>query len=106
MLYTHAQIIRIRILTVSVSISVNANITCSSIEGLGLGASNMSKLYVGNVPEGAKDKELQELFEAFGEVEEVAMLRGYGFVVSGAVLCLVSRSCMHPLVCRRRDLSN
>jgi RNA recognition motif-containing protein len=40
----------------------------------------MSKLYVGNVPEGAKDKELQELFEAFGEVEEVAMLRGYGFV--------------------------
>ena len=41
----------------------------------------MSKLYVGNVPEGAKEKELQELFEAFGEVEEVAMLRGYGFVV-------------------------
>ena len=36
---------------------------------------------MGNVPEGAKDKELQELFEAFGEVEEVAMLRGYGFVV-------------------------
>ena len=36
---------------------------------------------MGNVPEGAKEKELQELFEAFGEVEEVAMLRGYGFVV-------------------------
>lgn len=42
----------------------------------------MSKLYVGNVPEGAKEKELQELFAAFGEVEEVALLRGYGFVVS------------------------
>lgn len=44
----------------------------------------MSKLYVGNVPEGAKEKELRELFEAFGSVEEVAMLRGYGFVVSTA----------------------
>ena len=42
----------------------------------------MSKLYVGNIPEGAKDKEIQELFQAFGEVEEVALLRGYGFVVS------------------------
>ena len=42
----------------------------------------MSKLYVGNIPEGAKEKELKELFEAFGSVEEVALLRGYGFVVS------------------------
>ena len=41
-----------------------------------------SKLYVGNVPEGAKEKELQELFAAFGELEEVALMRGYGFVVS------------------------
>lgn len=46
----------------------------------------MSKLYVGNVPEGAKEKDLRELFEAFGDVEEVAMLRGYGFVVSRPVL--------------------
>ena len=45
-------------------------------------AKRMSKLYVGNVPEGAKEKELKELFEAFGSVEEVALLRGYGFVVS------------------------
>lgn len=46
----------------------------------------MSKLYVGNVPEGAKEKDLRELFEAFGDVEEVAMLRGYGFVVSRPLL--------------------
>ena len=37
---------------------------------------------MGNVPEGAKEKELQELFAAFGELEEVALMRGYGFVVS------------------------
>lgn len=37
---------------------------------------------MGNIPDGAKEKDIQELFQAFGEVEEVALLRGYGFVVS------------------------
>ena len=46
------------------------------------GRAKMSKLYVGNVPEVAKEDEIKELFEAFGSVEEVALLRGYGFVVS------------------------
>lgn len=41
-----------------------------------------TKLYVGNLPDSAKDKDLRELFQAFGEVDEVAVLRGYGFVVS------------------------
>lgn len=41
-----------------------------------------TKLYVGNLPDSTKDKDLRELFQAFGEVEEVAVLRGYGFVVS------------------------
>ena len=45
------------------------------------GDCRMSKLYVGNVPEGAKEEEIKEMFEAFGSVEEVALLRGYGFVV-------------------------
>jgi len=39
-----------------------------------------TKLYVGNLPDSAKDKDLRELFQAFGEVDEVAVLRGYGFV--------------------------
>ncbi len=42
----------------------------------------MTKLYVGNLPDNAKDKDIRELFQSFGEVEEVALLRGYGFVVS------------------------
>lgn len=42
----------------------------------------MSKLYVGNLSDSANEKDLRELFQAFGEVEEVAVLRGYGFVVS------------------------
>ena len=41
-----------------------------------------TKLYVGNLPDSTKEKDLQELFQSFGEVEEVASLRGYGFVVS------------------------
>ena len=35
---------------------------------------------MGNVPEGAKEEEIKEMFEAFGSVEEVALLRGYGFL--------------------------
>ena len=40
------------------------------------------KLYVGNLPESAREKDLRDLFQAFGELEEVALLRGYGFIVS------------------------
>lgn len=50
------------------------------------------KLYVGNVPERAQEKDLKELFEAFGTVEEVAMLRGYGFVVSAIKKCALFRN--------------
>ena len=41
-----------------------------------------TKLYVGNLPDEAKEKDLRDLFQAFGDVSEVAILRGYGFVVS------------------------
>lgn len=41
----------------------------------------MSKLYVGNLPEEVKEKDIRELFNAFGEVEEVAVFRGFAFVV-------------------------
>ena len=41
-----------------------------------------TKLYVGNLPDDAKEKDLRELFQSFGDVSEVAVLRGYGFVVS------------------------
>ena len=47
----------------------------------------MAKLYVGNLPDCAKEKDLRELFESFGTVEEVAVMRGYAFIVS--VLCTV-----------------
>ena len=41
-----------------------------------------TKLYVGNLPESVKEKDLRELFSSFGEVEEIAVFKGYGFVVS------------------------
>lgn len=41
-----------------------------------------TKLYVGNLSDSVSDKHLRELFEAFGIVDEVAVLRGFGFVVS------------------------
>lgn len=46
------------------------------------------KVYVGNLPFGVDDDKLQELFSAFGEVEEVTVIKdkfsgrskGFGFV--------------------------
>lgn len=44
-----------------------------------------TKLYVGNLPELTKEKDIRDLFQSFGDVSEVAVLRGYGFVVSFCV---------------------
>lgn len=43
---------------------------------------NVTKLYVGNLSETVTSKHLKELFGNFGQVDEVAVLRGFGFVVS------------------------
>lgn len=44
--------------------------------------STSTKLYVGNLPESAREKDIRDLFQSFGEVTEVAVLGGYGFIVS------------------------
>ena len=41
-----------------------------------------TKLYVGNISDSTSERALRELFENFGQLEEVAILKGYGFVVS------------------------
>jgi RNA recognition motif-containing protein len=40
------------------------------------------KLFVGNMPSGASERKLRDIFEAFGPVGECSILedRGYGFV--------------------------
>jgi RNA recognition motif-containing protein len=48
----------------------------------------MSKVYVGNLPFGVGDKELQELFAPYGEISEAVVIKdkysgrskGFGFV--------------------------
>ncbi len=50
-----------------------------------------TKLYVGNLPEDTKEKELKDIFQSFGDVTDVAVLRGYGFVVSTDIFSLTSR---------------
>ena len=48
----------------------------------------MSKVYVGNLPFGVEDKELQELFSPYGEISEAVVIKdkysgrskGFGFV--------------------------
>ncbi|XP_035690903.1 RNA-binding protein 4B-like [Branchiostoma floridae] len=39
-----------------------------------------TKLYVGNVPQPARKKDLQDLFEKFGKVNECDIIKNYGFV--------------------------
>ncbi len=41
-----------------------------------------TKLYIGNLSESTTEQGLRELFDAFGPVSEVAVLQGFGFVVS------------------------
>ena len=41
-----------------------------------------TKLYVGNISDSTSERAIRELFENFGQVDEVAILKGYGFVVS------------------------
>lgn len=48
----------------------------------GIMSSSVTKLYVGNLSESVTSKHLKELFGNFGQVDEVAVLRGFGFVVS------------------------
>lgn len=40
-----------------------------------------TKVYVGNIPPGTREKRLREIFEAFGPVGECSILKDYGFVV-------------------------
>jgi len=47
-----------------------------------------TKLYVGNIAHGTTGKELREVFEAFGEIEEVAVKDGFAFVVGYPILYL------------------
>ena len=57
--------------------------TCTELDILGHEWKNMAtKLYVGNLADSTTEKSLRELFDAFGPVSEVAVLQGFGFVVS------------------------
>ena len=47
-----------------------------------MSSSVSTKLYVGNLPDSAREKDLRDLFQSFGDVSEVAVLGGYGFIVS------------------------
>ena len=50
----------------------------------------MTKLYVGNLSEEVTEKSLTELFDSFGDVNEVAVFKdkGFGFVVRLTLVAL------------------
>jgi len=68
----------------------------SSRSGSKIKHDNTNVLYVGNIPFKAREEEIQRLFEAYGEVKSVRLVRGgpsrrpkgYGFVEMGSAVDL------------------
>ncbi|XP_067129273.1 uncharacterized protein [Centruroides vittatus] len=40
----------------------------------------ITKIYIGNLPESCQNKDMQQLFEKYGKVEECDVIKNYGFV--------------------------
>lgn len=42
----------------------------------------MSRLYVGRLPNSAREKDVEKFFKGYGKISEIVLKNGYGFVVS------------------------
>ncbi len=42
----------------------------------------MTRIYVGRLEKGTRDRDLERFFRGFGRIREIALKPGYGFVVS------------------------
>jgi arginine/serine-rich splicing factor 4/5/6 len=40
----------------------------------------MTRVYIGNIPGDARDRDLERFFKGYGRIREVALKNGYGFV--------------------------
>ncbi len=41
-----------------------------------------AKLYLGNLAQGTKDRDIEDAFEKFGKIRKLILKNGYGFVVN------------------------
>lgn len=41
-----------------------------------------SRVYVGGLPFGVRDRDLEKFFKGFGRIRDILIKNGYGFVVS------------------------
>jgi|SRR6218665_2437559 len=60
----------------------------------------MSRLYVGRLPNSAREKDVEKFFKGYGKINEIVLKNGYGFVVSNwcqATLC-ITNTCKECLV--------
>lgn len=46
----------------------------------------MSRVYVGNLPHRASERDLESFFKGFGRIREVVLKNGFGFVVSAFLI--------------------
>lgn len=45
-----------------------------------------SRVYVGGLPYGVRDRDLEKFFKGFGRIRDILIKNGYGFVVSGVLI--------------------
>lgn len=46
-----------------------------------------SRVYVGHLPYGVRERDLEKFFRGFGHIRKILLKNGYGFIVS--IICIV-----------------
>lgn len=49
-----------------------------------------SRVYVGGLPFGVRERDLEKFFKGFGRIRDILIKNGYGFVVSIATIHLLN----------------
>lgn len=55
-----------------------------------------SRVYVGGLPYGVRERDLERFFKGYGRTRDILIKNGYGFVVSGT--SLISPGCFYSQV--------
>lgn len=54
-----------------------------------------SRVYVGGLPFGVRDRDLEKFFKGFGRIRDILIKNGYGFVVSVIRLIIFCKRSFH-----------
>lgn len=49
-----------------------------------------SRVYVGHLPYGVRERDIEKFFKGFGRIREILLKNGYGFIVSNVELGILT----------------